>query len=39
VAGFFMSGNIGAGIFDMIGIGSKRQLCGFTAPSQNRFYV
>jgi hypothetical protein len=39
VEGFFMRGNVGTGIFDTISIGPKRRLCGFTALSQNRFYV
>jgi hypothetical protein len=39
VAGFFMRGNIGTGIFDTISIGPNGRLCGFTALSQKRFYV
>ena len=39
VAGLFVRGNIGTGIFDTIRIGPKRRLCGFTALSQKRFYA
>ncbi len=34
-----MRGNVGTGIFDTIGIGHERRLCGLTALSQKRFYV
>jgi hypothetical protein len=39
VAGFFMRGNIGTGIFDTIHISAKRRLGGSTVLSQKRFYA
>jgi hypothetical protein len=39
VAGCFVRGNIGTGIFDTIGMGPKRRLSGFLALSQKRLYV